>query len=65
MLSKNGILPPKWLFTEPEVIYAHKIFQKELNDIEGQITNRNNKLSRPYEAYEVLLPSRIPCSIAI
>ena len=65
MLSKKGILPPRWLFTEPEVIYAYKIFQEELNEIEGQITNRNNKLSRTYEAYEVLLPSRIPCSIAI
>ena len=60
--SKFGILPPRWLFTEEDVTFAFIQFRGSLREIEDQITNRNNYLSIPYT---VLLPSRVPCSIAI
>ena len=62
---RRGILPPRWLFTEKDAIEAHAKFRRGLRAIEEKIKTRNNGLSYPFEPYEVLLPSRIPCSIAI
>ena len=62
MSSKLGILPPRWLFTEEDVTVAFKKFRRAMHEIEDKITIRNNDLKIPYE---VLLPSRVPVTIAI
>jgi len=61
-LIATGILPPRWLFTQQNIVNAYLKFQKSLLDIEDHIKMRNKGLRYPYK---VLMPSRIPYSIAI
>lgn len=61
-LIASGILPPRWLFTEQSILNAYLKFQSSLLDIEEHIKMRNKSLRYPYK---VLMPSKIPYSIAI
>ena len=61
-LIEAGVLPPRWLFTEQNILNAYLKFQRSLLDIEEDIKLRNNGLRYPYK---VLMPSKIPYSIAI
>lgn len=61
-LIATGILPPRWLFTEQSILKAYLKFRSSLIDIEKHIKRRNKGLRYPYE---VLMPSKIPYSIAI
>ena len=61
-LIATGIQPPIWLFTEQNIVNAYLKFQRSLLDIEDHIKMRNKGLRYPYK---VLMPSRIPYSIAI
>ena len=58
----TNLFPPRWLFNEQNVKTAFLAFQHHLQRIEEQIEERNLDLDIPYT---VLLPSRIPCGIAI
>lgn len=49
-------------FSEPAVVDALAVFQRELEEIEATIEERNRHRSRPYE---LLLPSRVPRSINV
>jgi len=60
--SPNGFFPPRWLFTEKEVEIAYNKFVSRLRDIQNDILKRREKGTTPYE---VLMPSRIPYSVAI
>jgi len=57
-----GNLPPRYLFTEQDNLDVYMKFQNSLLDIENKIEMRNKDLKYPYD---VLLPSKVPCGIAI
>ena len=62
----DGKFPPRWLFNEEEVKVAFLGFQIKLQEIENEINERNEKLKQSGDVpYDVLLPSKIPCGIAI
>jgi len=61
-LIEMGNLPPRYLFTEQDNLDVYMKFQKSLLDIENKIEMRNKDLKYPYD---VLLPSKVPCGIAI
>ena len=62
----DGKFPPRWLFNEEEVKVAFLGFQIKLQEIENEINERNRKLKQRGDVlYDVLLPSKITCGIAI
>jgi len=61
-LIEMGNLPPRYLFTEQDNLDVYMKFQNSLLDIENKIEMRNKDLKYPYD---VLLPSKVPCGIAI
>ena len=66
LLTKDKLLPPRWLFTEENAKIAFDKFQSNLQQIENHINERNQKISENGGIpYEVLKPTGLSYGITI
>ena len=66
LLTKDKLLPPRWLFTEENAKTAFDKFQSNLQQIEKHINERNSKISENGGIpYEVLKPTGLSYGITI